>query len=249
MQPTLASIIMIAFATATLADEKNDPAPPKTHAVNLSPGEPGSKLAPRYSPKGSQLKSNNDAVLGAGNWWELRGQAPKAAGMRTIGDFAWADGKAWKLQLEGTRGRSAKLVAFDAGLTEAEDLLKRDRMREDRIAVRAAKPVPFRKDVDATLKEAADKKAALFIKFETDWCMPCKEMTALVFTARDVADAAAGLTCLVVDGDDRKDLTEKHKVKGYPTGIMLDAEGKEIARYTGYQSVKEMTAFFKRIKK
>ena len=44
-----------------------------------------------------------------------------------------------------------------------------------------------------------------------------------------------------------QDLTQKHLVKAYPTGILFDAEGKEIARYVGYQGIKETTAFFKKI--
>jgi thioredoxin-related protein len=193
--------------------------------------------------------SNNDGVLGAGDWWEIRGKTPTDNAMRTVGDFAWADGKAWTLNLQGTNGRKATLAAHDPGLTEAEDAIKRDRMREDRLAKRAEKPVAFRKDVDAAIKEVVQKKSAYFIKFETDWCMPCKQMTELVFSAKDVVDAAGGVTCVVVDGDARKDLTEKHKVKGYPTGILFDAAGNEIARYSGYQSVKEMTTFFQKVKK
>ena len=194
--------------------------------------------------------SGTDGVLGAGDWWEMRTKGPqKGIGMRIVGDFAWAGGKAWKLEVEGTNGRKAKVVAFDPGLTEAEDVAKRDRMREDRLAARAANPVAFRKDVDAALKDAANNKSVYFLKFETDWCMPCKDMTALVFTAKDVAAAAAGITCIVVDGDERKDLTEKHAVKGYPTGILFDVDGKEIARYSGYTSVKDTTAFLRKAKK
>ena len=193
--------------------------------------------------------SNTDGVIGPNDWWEVRGKAPAANGMRTVGDYAWAGGKAWKLEVEGTNGRKAKLVPFDAGLTEAEDAIKRDKLRDDRLAKRADKPVPFRKDVDAALKEAADQKVPYLVKFETDWCFPCKQMTQFVFSARDVADAAAGVTCVVVDGDARKDLVEKYAVKGYPTGILFDAQGKEVARYVGYRSVKEMAAFFPKAKK
>jgi murein DD-endopeptidase MepM/ murein hydrolase activator NlpD/thiol-disulfide isomerase/thioredoxin len=192
--------------------------------------------------------SNTDGILGPGDWWELRGTAPRADAMRAVGDYAWAGGKAWMLELEGTNGRKGKLVLVDPGVTEAEDAVKRDRLREDRLAKRANKPVAFRKDVDAAIKEVTQKKAAYFIKFETDWCVPCKQMTELVFTAKDVVDAAEGLTCVIVDGDERKDLTEKYKVKGYPTGILFNKAGNEIARYVGYQSVKEMTAFFKKLK-
>ena len=194
--------------------------------------------------------SSTDGVLGPSDWWEIRSKTPgKGDAMRTVGDFAWAGGRAWKLELDGTNGRKAKVVSFDPGLTEAEDLVKRDRMREDRLAPRAARPVSFRKDVDAALKDAARNKSAFFLKFETDWCGPCKDMTALVFTAKDVADAAAGITSIVVDGDERKDLTEKHAVKAYPTGILFDADGKEVARYVGYQSVKMTTEFLKKAKK
>ncbi len=191
---------------------------------------------------------HNDGVLGTGDWWELRIPSIASAEERTVGDFAWAEGKAWKLELIGTTGRSGRLVPFDPGITEEQDALKRDRLRADRLAPRAARPVTFRKDVDAALKEAAGNQAVCFIKFETDWCVPCKQMAQYVFTARDVADAAQGITCLIVDGDARKDLTEKYNVKAYPTGILLGTDGKEIARYVGYQNVIATTAFFKKAK-
>ncbi|HEX3147256.1 MAG TPA: hypothetical protein VHR66_04190 [Gemmataceae bacterium] len=69
-------------------------------------------------------------------------------------------------------------------------------------------------------------------------------MAELVFTDKDVADAVNGSICLIVDGDARKDLTKEHQVKGNPRGILFDDIGKEIARHTGYQSVKETAAFF-----
>jgi hypothetical protein len=34
-------------------------------------------------------------------------------------------------------------------------------------------------------------------------------------------------------------------VKGYPTGLLITAEGTESARFIGYQNVKQMTAFLK----
>lgn len=189
---------------------------------------------------------DNDGVLGPGDWWELRAEGAKAAGMRTVGDFAWAGGQAWKLEPQGSSGRNARLVAFEPDVTEEQDSIRRDLYREDRLAERAAKPVAFRTDIETALKDAAQRRSACFLKFETDWCGPCKLMTSFVFTAKAVAAAADGLTCIIIDGDARKDLTEKHAVKAYPTGILLDPDGREIARYVGYQSVKETTAFLKK---
>jgi hypothetical protein len=189
---------------------------------------------------------NNDGVLGPGDWWELRAEGSKDSGMRTVGDFAWAGGQAWRLEPEGTTGRRVKLVAFDAGITEEEDSIKRDSYREDRQAERSSKPIAFRKDIDTALKDARGRRSACFLKFETDWCGPCKLMTSFVFTAKAVADASDGLTCIVIDGDARKDLTARHAVKAYPTGILLDADGREVGRYVGYQCVKETAAFLKK---
>lgn len=193
---------------------------------------------------------NNDGILGTGDWWELRrpGNNGGSETSREVGDYCWANGKAWRIELKGTDGRSARLINFDPGISEAEDALKRDRLREDRQAARAARPVEFHKDIETALQKAKQNKQPYFIKFETDWCMPCKQMDQLVFTAKDVADAAQGIVSIKADGDARKDLTEKHKVKAYPTGILFSADGKELARYVGYQSVKEMTAFFKKVK-
>jgi thioredoxin-like negative regulator of GroEL len=70
-------------------------------------------------------------------------------------------------------------------------------------------------------------------------------MTDLVFTAKDVVDASAGVVCIKVDGDERKDLVERFAVSAYPTGIMLAADGSEAARFVGYQHVAEMAAFLK----
>lgn len=195
--------------------------------------------------------SNNDAIFKTGDWWELR-PAGKAAGnsdgSRPVGDFHWASGKAWKFEVTNPSGKQARLVEFDPGITQDEDTVMRDRLREDRLAPRALKPVAFRKDVDAALKESLQKKSAYFLKFETDWCGPCKIMDQLVFTAKDVAAAAEGIVSITIDGDARKDLCEKHQVKSYPTGILFGADGTEIVRFSGYRSVKQMTEFLKKAK-
>lgn len=195
--------------------------------------------------------SNNDAVFGIRDWWGLRQQTGtrKADLDRAVGDYAWAGGKAWKLELDGTNGRAGKLISFDPGITEEEDIIRRDRLREDRLAVRAPKPVPFLADAEAAIKAATTDKKPYFLKFETEWCGPCKEMDALVFTAKDVVAVAERVVCIKIDGDKRKDLVEEHGVKGYPTGILFSGAGEEVARYSGYQSVKQTAAFFQKLAK
>jgi endonuclease/exonuclease/phosphatase family metal-dependent hydrolase len=193
--------------------------------------------------------SNNDGVLGTGDWWQLGETGKNATNMRTVGDFLWVNGAAWKLEVQDTTGKRARLVPYNPGMTEEQDTIQRDSLRADRLAKRAPQPVAFRKDVDAALAEATAKKQPCFLKFETDWCMPCKQMTSLVFTAQDVVTASDGILCIVIDGDQRKDLVEKYAVKAYPTGVLLSGDGKEITRYVGYQNVKATTAFLAKGKK
>lgn len=194
--------------------------------------------------------SNNDAVFGEGDWWELRTEdSTSKPDMRRVGEFAWLGESAFKLEIENAFGSSARLVPFDPGITREADALARDPYGADRAAVKAAKPLEFRHDADAALTEATDKKIPCFIKFETTWCGPCKMMTQNVFTAKDVVDAAEGVMCIMVDGDERKDLVARYQVKAYPTGLMILADGHEANRFVGYQRVTQMAAFLKKREK
>ena len=70
-------------------------------------------------------------------------------------------------------------------------------------------------------------------------------MTQMVFNAKDVVEASEGVMCVMVDGDERRDLIERYAVKAYPTGLMIAGDGTESDRFVGYQTVKQMTAFLK----
>ena len=196
--------------------------------------------------------ADNDAVFGAGDWWAIlpaEGEGSNDIALsRKVGDFAWADRRAFRLELEGTRGRAGRLVAVDPGLTPEEDARARNPYWDDEHAERAEAPVAFRHDVEAALADAAQRQVPCFLDFETVWCGPCKTMDRWVYTARDVVAAAEGIVCVKVDGDERKDLKERYAVDGFPTGILLRPDGEELARFSGYRSVEAMVAFFARAK-
>ncbi len=189
--------------------------------------------------------SNNDAVFDEEDWWELRtsDEPTSAVDIRNVKDFHWFNDQAYKVEIENATGRSAQLVPYDAGMTRAEDQLMRDPYAADIQAPKAEKPLEFRHDADAAIAEAKEKRLPCFIKFEASWCGPCKLMTSQVFTAKDVVDAASGIVCIKVDGDERRDLVQKYSVNAYPTGILLSAEGNEANRFVGYQSVRLMSQF------
>ena len=191
--------------------------------------------------------SNNDAIFGEGDWWELRSKdgPAKSSEMRKVGEYSWLGESAYKLEVNDVRGSSVKLASFDPGITREEDALARDPYGADKKAVKADKPLEFRHDIDAAIAEAVDKKQRCFIKFETTWCGPCQMMTQNVFTAKDVVDASKDVVCVKVDGDQRRDLVERYAVTAYPTGLMIAADGTEAARFVGYQKVTAMTDFLK----
>ncbi len=191
--------------------------------------------------------ANNDAVYGEGDWWALLpadATAHDISVARKVGDFAWSGTQAFKLELEGTAGRRGRVAPFDPGITPEEDARARDPYWDDKRAERAEHPLVFTHDADAAIEDARERGVSYFLDFETVWCGPCKSMDRWVYTAKSVVAAAEGIVCIKVDGDERKDLKERYKVTSFPTGVLFGADGGEIARFNGYRTAKEMTAFF-----
>jgi len=78
------------------------------------------------------------------------------------------------------------------------------------------------------------------------WCPPCKKQAAEVFSQQEFKDYAAKHLVLVeLDFPHSKPIADEVKaqnqelkktfgIRGYPTVIMLDGDGKELARWVGY---------------
>ena len=147
-----------------------------------------------------------------------------------------------------------EMEPFDPGVTRAAEELADDNLREDKLAERAETPLAFGHDYEAAVAKAKAEGKVLLVDFETTWCGPCKTMDALVYTAKDVVDAAAarGIVAVKVDGDDHRDLNQAFAVQAYPTMILLDfsSDAKvELDRHVGYLSVKDMARFLSGAKK
>lgn len=187
-----------------------------------------------------------DGVYDARDSWAVTSELSTGRAreeFRPVDDHNWRGESAWRIVDVHPSGLRVHLRPFDPGVTRAKEKAARDRYAADRRAPVAKEPVPFGHDYETAEAAAKEQRKPLFVDFETTWCGPCKQMDRMVYTKQPVVSAAASVVPVKVDGDARDDLAKRFGVKAYPTMILLDADGKELRRAVGYQSVAQMVEF------
>ena len=76
------------------------------------------------------------------------------------------------------------------------------------------------------------------IKFAASWCQPCKMLSKMI-EGEDL-----GAPVEEVDIDENVDLAKQYNIRGVPTMVLVDDEGKEVKRISGVQNAKELRAHF-----
>lgn len=102
-------------------------------------------------------------------------------------------------------------------------------------------------DLPAAKSQAKKEAKLVMIDFTgSDWCGWCKKLNAEVFSTKEFADyAAKNLVLVELDFPSKKPqsaelkrankaLKDEYKVRGYPTIIALNGDGKEVWRQPGY---------------
>ena len=161
----------------------------------------------------------------------------------TMEEHLWLFDQAYQVVEVDPSGRRLVIAPFDPGITRTAEEEMNDHLRVDREAPRSGRTVAFLHEFEEADGLARQEGKPLFIDFETTWCGPCKIMDEWVYTADAVVDAATSTIAVKVDGDERLDLKDRYGVSGFPTVILLDADGTELRRLDGYVNVEDMTEF------
>lgn len=162
---------------------------------------------------------------------------------RELSNHTWLEERAFHVTKIAEDGSSITFEPFDPRTTLAEEKARADVYKQDREARRADKPVAFTTNFTEAMAAAKRDKKRVLVDFATTWCGPCKLMDEFVYTAADVADAAAQVVAVKLDGDVERDLVKRFQVGAYPTMLLLEADGTEVRRAVGYQGVAAMVKF------
>jgi thioredoxin len=99
---------------------------------------------------------------------------------------------------------------------------------------------------NSALELAKSENKLIFLDVFASWCGPCKKMKAKTFTDKEVGEFFnSNFINVSLDGDTKEGskIADQYNVRGYPSLIFVNGDGKVVNRTAGYMNEKQILYF------
>jgi thioredoxin-like negative regulator of GroEL len=99
-------------------------------------------------------------------------------------------------------------------------------------------------DIDKAFAQARQERKPVLLYWGAKWCPPCNQLKATLFNRQDFIERSRALVPVHIDGDlpGAQKLGARFKVRGYPTLILMSADGTELTRLPGEADAPQVMA-------
>ncbi len=113
--------------------------------------------------------------------------------------------------------------------------------------------IPWKHYTQIQFENSLNNHHKMIIDFYADWCIPCKELDAQTFSDEKVIRTAKSFDNYKVDmteslSEATEKVRKKFNIKGMPTVIIFNSQGKEVKRITGFIPPEEFLKIISEIK-